>query len=55
MGRGSDAESWILVGGLGRMARRRSASEPVPPPAMGAAEKGYVPIADAPGAYVYQR
>ncbi len=28
--------------------------DPVPPPALGAADKGYVPIADAPGSYVLQ-
>jgi polyhydroxyalkanoate synthase len=32
-----------------------SAPERVPPPAMGAAGKGFVPIADAPGTYVFQR
>ena len=28
--------------------------KPVVPPAMGAADKGYRPIADAPGSYVFQ-
>lgn len=32
-----------------------SASERVPPPAMGAPDKGVGPIADTPGSYVYQR
>jgi polyhydroxyalkanoate synthase len=32
-----------------------SAKQRVSPPPMGAREKGYVPVADAPGTYVFQR
>ncbi|MFC3073332.1 PHA/PHB synthase family protein [Shinella pollutisoli] len=32
-----------------------SAPEPVDPPAMGARDRGYEPLADAPGTYVFQR
>ncbi|MCO6419611.1 alpha/beta fold hydrolase [Siccirubricoccus sp. KC 17139] len=59
-----DAEEWAL------MADRKEGSwweewlpwlaghsspEPVPPPPMGAADKGYAPDADAPGTYIFQR
>ena len=32
-----------------------SAGEQASPPAMGAPEKGYAPLTDAPGTYVFQR
>ena len=59
-----DAETWFqrstLVDGSWWPAwadwlAARSAAERVPPPAMGAREKGYVPLYPAPGRYVYQR
>jgi polyhydroxyalkanoate synthase len=33
----------------------RSSPEPVPAPPMGATDKGYAPVDDAPGTYVFQR
>jgi polyhydroxyalkanoate synthase len=34
---------------------KRRSGEPVPPPAYGATDNGYAPLADAPGAYVLEK